>query len=163
MGEGRKKKGGSSIQRASHTTQCHHPNLRARCQKWTICSAPGGRWSALMFSCCFLACCRRVSFGPDKNKRADVCELSASPPSCLLSVFVSGTRESECVHIVSAAGRSSSRQAVIAENGALRVYCAAIMERLMCHTFINTLSGACMVFATHLLANCAFMTLIRAA
>lgn len=65
--------------------------------------------------------------------------------------------------IVSAAGGSSSRQAVIAENGALRVYCAAIMERLMCHTFINTLSGACMVFATHLFANCAFMTLIRPA
>ena len=130
MGEREKRERGSSIQRASHTTQCQHPTLRARCQKWTICSVPGGRWSALMFSCCFLARCRRVSFGPDKNKRADVCELSASPSSCLLSVFVSGTRgERDVVHIVSAAGGSSCRQAVIAENGALRVYCAAIMEK----------------------------------
>lgn len=31
-------------------TQCHHRTLRARCQKWTICSVPGGR-SAIIFSC----------------------------------------------------------------------------------------------------------------
>lgn len=50
LGIGVRRGGGSSIRRAAHT---HHtvspPSLGAPCQKWTTCSAPGGR-SALLFS-----------------------------------------------------------------------------------------------------------------
>lgn len=67
------------------------PNLRARCQKWMICSVPGGRF-AIIFSCFLvplLVCCASVgssyfheSHSCCLTELCDVCKLSASLSLC---------------------------------------------------------------------------------
>lgn len=57
------------------------PNLRAWCQKWTICSVPGGR-CAIIFSCFLVPLLVAASVVWVASQLCDVCELSASLSLC---------------------------------------------------------------------------------
>lgn len=130
------------------------PNLRARCQKWTICSVPGGRFAFIFL--CFLVpllLAARLSarlIRLDKKK----CVIFAScPHHCCFVIrllFCVGEHESQCALCVSSSSRIEHNvTGCHCRSHTVTPYCVAIMGILSCHTIINTLTGKCIVFAMH--------------
>lgn len=117
------------------------PNLRARCQKWTICSVPGGRF-ALIFLCLPVAprLAARLSARLIRldDKVCDICKLPASLLFCYPAVVCVGEHDSQCALCVKGCHCSSHP---------VTPYCVAVMGILSCHAIINIPPGKSKRFA----------------
>lgn len=100
------------------------PCLRARCQKWTICSVPGGRFALIFFRCLGASLLAAQISARHFDKKevfvlCDICRLSASLSVCYLVVACEMQAN---VHVVCTAGEPNiTLQAVSADHIPLRV------------------------------------------